>query len=98
MADLYRGLAHKRSTLTSILDRLVARDLITRSVAESDRRSFVIVLTAKGKRVARHIHRHLSNLERAVARQVTAADIKGFRNVVLALEHEAHHRARDKRR
>ena len=30
IAELHRGLAHKRSTLTSILDRLVARGFVTR--------------------------------------------------------------------
>src|SRR5262249_30936113 len=82
IADLHRGLAHKRSTLTSILDRLVDRGLITRKIDESDRRTFVIMPTAKGRRLAQHINRHLSDLERAVVRRVSAADIKGFKNVI----------------
>ena len=98
IADLHRGLAHKRSTLTSILDRLVDRGLITRKVGESDRRTFVIMPTAKGRKLAQRVNRHLSDLERAVVRRVSAADIKGFKNVVSALEQEAHHRTRAKRR
>jgi DNA-binding MarR family transcriptional regulator len=98
IADLHRGLAHKRSTLTSILDRLVDRGLITRKVGESDRRTFIITPTAKGRRLARRVSRHLGDLERAVVRRVSAADIKGFKNVVSALEDEAHHRTRAKRR
>jgi DNA-binding MarR family transcriptional regulator len=98
IAELHRGLAHKRSTLTSILDRLVDRGLITRKVDESDRRTFVVVPTAKGRQLAQRINRHLSDLERAVVRRVSAADIKGFKNVVSALEHEAHHRTNAKRR
>jgi len=97
IADLHRGLAHKRSTLTSILDRLVDRGLITRKIDESDRRTFVIMPTAKGRRLAQHINRHLSDLERAVVRRVSAADIKGFKNVISALEEEADHRTRAKR-
>jgi DNA-binding MarR family transcriptional regulator len=97
IADLHRGLAHKRSTLTSILDRLVDRGLITRKVGESDRRTFVITPTAKGRKLARRVSRHLGDLEQAVARRVSAADIKGFKNVVSALEEEAHHRSRAKR-
>jgi DNA-binding MarR family transcriptional regulator len=92
VADLHRGLAHKRSTLTSILDRLANRGLITREVGESDRRTFVITPTAKGRKLAQRVNRHLSDLERAVFRRVSATDIKGFNNVVAALEHEAHHR------
>src|SRR6266516_3970648 len=68
IADLHRGLAHKRSTLTSILDRLADRGLITRKVGKSDRRTFVITLTTKGRRLAQRVNRHLSDLERAVVR------------------------------
>src|ERR1700726_44252 len=98
VADLHRGLAHKRSTLTSILDRLAKRGLITREVGKTDRRTFLIMLTAKGRKLARRVSRHLSDLERGVVRRVSAADIKGFRNVVAALEQEAHYRTRVKRR
>ena len=94
VAELHRGLAHKRSTLTSILDRLARRGLITRAVGETDRRTFVVRPTAKGRKLAQRIQRHLSVLERAVARRVNAADIRGFNKVVAALEQEAHQRVR----
>ena len=90
VAHLHRGLAHKRSTLTSILDRLARRGLITRAVGETDRRTFVVRLTAKGRKLAHRIQRHLSALERAVIRRVSAADVNGFNRVVTALEEEAH--------
>jgi len=98
VADLHRGLAHKRSTLTSILDRLAKRGLITREVGKTDRRTFLIMLTAKGRKLARRVSRHLSDLERCVVRRVSAADIKGFSKVVAALEQEAHQRTRAQRR
>jgi DNA-binding MarR family transcriptional regulator len=96
VADLHRGLAHKRSTLTSILDRLARRGLITRAVGETDRRTFVIRLTAKGRKLAQRVQRHLSALEQAVVYRVNAADIKGFNKVVAALEQEAHQRVGSK--
>lgn len=89
IAELHRGLAHKRSTLTSILDRLTARGLITREVGASDRRTFVITPTAKGAPIAKRVLRHLTRLEDAVSRRVTADDIKGFLKVVSAVEDEA---------
>jgi len=92
VADLHRGLAHKRSTLTSILDRLARRRLVTRAVGEADRRTFVVKLTAKGRRLARRLQRHLSALERAVVRRVKAAEVRGFNKVVAILEQEAHQR------
>jgi len=94
VADLHGG--HKRSTLTSILDRLARRGLITRAVGETDRRTFVVRLTAKGRKLAKRVQRHLSALERAVAHRVSAADIKGFNKVVAALEQEAHQRVGSK--
>jgi DNA-binding MarR family transcriptional regulator len=93
IAELHRGLAHKRSTLTSILDRLVARGLVTRRVGESDRRTFVVTLTAKGRRRAREVFEQMVDLERAVAGQVTDGDLAGFANVLNALETEARTRA-----
>src|SRR6266581_9452845 len=74
VADLHRGLAHKRSTLTSILDRLVNRGLITREVGKADRRTFVIMPTAKGQKLAQRVSRHLSKLEQTVVRRVRTAD------------------------
>jgi DNA-binding MarR family transcriptional regulator len=97
VADLHRGLAHKRSTLTSILDRLAARGLITREVGETDRRTFVVKPTAKGRKLAQRIQRHLSALERTVIDRVSAVEIKGFNKVVAALEQEAHRLARAQR-
>src|SRR4029453_13740743 len=59
VADLHRGLAHKRSTLTSILDRLAERGLITRIVGETDRRTFVVRLTTKGRKLGARALREL---------------------------------------
>jgi DNA-binding MarR family transcriptional regulator len=92
--DLHEGLAHKRSTLTSILDRLVERKLITREVGEADRRTFVVRLTKRGRQVAGDTLRHLADLERAVAARVNEADIQGFARVIAAIESEAHSRTK----
>ena len=89
IAELHRGLAHKRSTLTSILDRLVERGLITRTVGARDRRTFVVTPTAKGRGAAKRVHRHLADLEDAVSRRVTRAEVQAFVKVVLAVEAEA---------
>jgi DNA-binding MarR family transcriptional regulator len=90
--ELHQGLAHKRSTLTSILDRLVDRGFITRDAGVSDRRTFVITPTARGRQIAREVQDHLIDLERVVAKCVTPADIAGFLNVITAVEEEAHRR------
>src|SRR4029077_13988960 len=94
IADLHRGLAHKRSTLTSILDRLTERGLITRTVRTEDRRTFLIATLDRGPAVAVRVARHLADLEQAVARSVSAADVTAFLKVVSAIEAEAHARTR----
>ena len=90
IAELHKGLAHKRSTLTSILDRLVDRGFVTREVGEADRRTFLVSPTARGREVARRVHRHLANLERVVGARVSAGDIRAALNVLAAVEDEAH--------
>jgi len=76
VADLHRGLAHKRSTLTSILDR----------------RSFTVRLTAKGQKLANRVHQHLKTLERLVLSRVSQGELKSFCKVVAALEEAARRR------
>ena len=97
IADLHRGLAHKRSTLTSILDRLADRGFITREVGARDRRTFVITPTVKGLQLARRVHRHLADLEDAVSRRVTPNERAAFMKVVSAIEDEAHRRTHEKK-
>lgn len=86
---LHRALAHKRSTLTSILDRLHARGLITREVGASDRRTVLIAPTARGRRTADAVRRHLEALERAALAGLSAADIRAAERVLAAIERTA---------
>lgn len=94
VAHLHRGLAHKRSTLTSILDRLTDRGLITRKVGKSDRRTFVVNLTARGRTLAARVRRHLEHLESRVLRNVKPGDIERFTKVLAALESAANSKSR----
>jgi DNA-binding MarR family transcriptional regulator len=94
IASLHRGLAHKRSTLTSILDRLTGRGLVTRHVGTTDRRTFLIKPTARGRQVAARVHRHLEALERSVAGRFSSDEVRTFARVLAAVEEEAHKKAR----
>ena len=90
IAELHADLAHKRSTLTGILDRLHDRGLITRVPGVKDRRTFVINTTSEGRNVARVVRRHLVRLEAAVGRHVSAAEITTCLKVLAAVEAQAH--------
>lgn len=86
IADLHQAFAHRRSTLTSILDRLAARGLLLRKVRPEDRRSFRVSLTPRGRSLAARVHGALARLETAVRRRVGRADLRGFQRVVAALQ------------
>ena len=85
VADIHQAFGHKRSTLTSILDRLEARELITREVSAEDRRSFVVALTRQGRSLAGKVSAHLETLETDVRRHVGKADAEAFERVARAI-------------
>lgn len=69
IAELHQALAHKRSTLTSVLDRLEGRQLATRELDAADRRTFRIRLTPSGRALAAEVLASLEAIEaRALAR------------------------------
>lgn len=87
--QLHRAFAHKRSTLTSVLDRLTARGLVQRESSQKDRRSFVIRLTAAGRRKAARIHRVLETLEAAALRSTSRPAVETCGRVIHRLEEAA---------
>jgi DNA-binding MarR family transcriptional regulator len=89
VSALHRAFAHKRSTLTSVLDRLDTRGLITRESNLKDRRSFLVKLTASGKKKAASIHRQLESLEAQVLRANDRRAVDAFGQVIRDLERGA---------
>ena len=85
VAELHRAFAHKRSTLTSYLDRLEARGDVTRDVRPEDRRSFTVRLTRQGARAAARVHQHLADLEDRALSRLTERDLRGFQAVLHVL-------------
>lgn len=61
--DLSRDLHLSRQTVTSVVDSLEHRGLVTRSIAESDRRSRVVVLTDEGRVFGRKLGRAMRKME-----------------------------------
>ena len=85
VAEIHQAFGHKRSTLTSILDRLEARQLISREVSVEDRRSFVVTLTRQGRSLAAKVAAHLEAFETHVRQQVGKADAEAFQRVARAI-------------
>jgi DNA-binding MarR family transcriptional regulator len=73
------------TTLTSVLDRLERKGLLVRELDQADRRSFRIVLTAPGRRVATAVQAAVHDLEQRLLATVSAHDMAGFRAVARAL-------------
>lgn len=86
VAELHRAWAHRRSTLTDILDRLERRGLVRRAVLPADRRSVLVRLTAAGRRQAAAVHGALASLERGVLAAASGGRaLAGFTAVAAAL-------------
>lgn len=86
--ELARVFGLKPSTLTSLLDRLVERGLVTREVDPEDRRSVLVALTRDGKRTALRIDRGVRSFERRVLARLGPEDLRGFEAVIAAIAEE----------
>jgi DNA-binding MarR family transcriptional regulator len=85
VAILHHEFGHKRSTLTSVLDRLEARGLVRRVVNPGDRRSFLVEPTSIGKHAGDAVVRVIDELEGRIRVRVTERDVAGVRAVADAL-------------
>jgi DNA-binding MarR family transcriptional regulator len=79
------GVGIRPTTLTSVLDRLERRELITRGTHAGDRRAVVIELTNSGRVAATRIWRTISGLERRALRDLPPDSVRGFHAVIRAL-------------
>jgi DNA-binding MarR family transcriptional regulator len=86
--DLHRGFGHKRSTLTSLLDRLEGRGLVRRGPHPTSRRLITVTLTESGRAFAQQVDATLRAMEDRIAARVGAADVGAFLRVIAALEQE----------
>jgi DNA-binding MarR family transcriptional regulator len=86
VADVQRAFGLRPSTLTNALDRLERRGFLRRHPNPSDRRTFLLELTAAGRRAAREVVSLVDTLEARVAAQVSARQLEAFHAVIAALE------------
>ena len=86
VGELVRVFGWKKSTLTSVLDRLEERGVLERSLNPRDRRSFLVELSPAGHDLARRVYEPVDELERLISEQIGEADLAGFRNVMAAID------------
>jgi DNA-binding MarR family transcriptional regulator len=87
--DLHRSFGHKRSTLTSILDRLEERGWVARGAHPQSRRLVLVELTETGREVAQRVSNALQALEGRVLARAGDAEVAAFLRVLRVLEEEA---------
>lgn len=73
------------TTLTSLLDRLAGRGLLTRDLDPADRRSFLLHLTGEGAAAAAAALGAMAAIEQDALGVVTPAELAGFHAVARAL-------------
>ena len=86
--DLHTSFGHKRSTLTSILDRLEARGWVRRARHPTSRRLVALELTEAGQAVGERVSNALQAVEKQVRAQEGDAAIATFLEVIYAFEEE----------
>jgi DNA-binding MarR family transcriptional regulator len=84
--DLHVSFGHRRSTLTSILDRLEQRGLVRRVPHPTSRRLLVVELTPDGRPVAERVGAALRVLEASVIARTGSADVAAFLRLTSAIE------------
>ncbi|MHC4944413.1 MAG: MarR family winged helix-turn-helix transcriptional regulator [Planctomycetota bacterium] len=98
ISELHRVFGLKRSTLTSMLDRLEARGLIARSVLPEDRRSWVVSLESKGRSAAKKIRQVLETFESRLIKKLNPDEIVTFHRVMEAIADLTGVEVKDQRR
>ena len=87
--DLHNSFGHKRSTLTSILDRLEARGWVRRARHSTSRRLVALELTEAGREVGERVSGALHAIEQRVdARAGGEEAMAAFLAVLQAFEEE----------
>jgi len=86
--DLHTNFGHKRSTLTSILDRLEARGWVRRARHPTSRRLVALELTEAGRAVGERISDALHAIEERVRARTGGATIAAFLEVIHIFEEE----------
>jgi len=86
IVEILRVFGIRPSTMTSMLERLADRGLLTREPDPEDRRSVRVELTREGKAVAERINRLVRDLEKRIGSHVGTRELAGFRSVMGAVE------------
>ena len=83
--EIHEAFGHRRSTLTSVLDRLEKRELLERASDPGDRRGVVVALTPAGAALAKDVFGALRTLEAGALAKFSKSQVAAFALVLDAL-------------
>jgi DNA-binding MarR family transcriptional regulator len=86
--DLHHRFGHKRSTLTSLLDRLGERGWVRRGTHPASRRLVLVELTEDGRLIADRTQSAVREVEARLMSRVDSTDMAVFARVLSALAEE----------
>ena len=86
--DLHTSFGHKRSTLTSILDRLETRGWVRRAPHPTSRRLVAVEMTDAGRAIGERVSSALRAVEERVRARAGDGEISAFLDVLRILEEE----------
>ena len=86
--DLHTSFGHKRSTLTSILDRLETRGWVQRAPHPTSRRLVAVEMTDAGRAIGERVSSALRAVEERVRARAGDGEISAFLDVLRILEEE----------
>ena len=89
--DVHHSFGHKRSTLTSLLDRLERKGWIARKPHHTSRRLVLIELTESGRQIGERVHSALHELEARVMADIGIEEAAAFLHVTQVLRKEILH-------
>lgn len=85
VGEIGRVFGVKGSTLTSRLDRLERRGLLTRRPHPEDRRSYLVEPTAAGRELGTKVRAEVEELERVIGEEMPEGALSGFEAVLEAI-------------
>lgn len=93
IGEVHRAFAHRKSTLTGVLDRLAARGWVLREANPADRRSTLVRLTEPGESQAARAAEALGTLGADLARALPTEDLEAALRCLRVLEEAAEARS-----
>ncbi|MEO8025125.1 MAG: MarR family transcriptional regulator [Bryobacteraceae bacterium] len=91
VGEVHSALSHKRSTLTSLLNRLDERRFAVRELHPGNRKTFLIRLTPSGKKAAAKVRSWLQRYEQKALAGLNGEQVESLRKILARFDASAVH-------